>query len=53
MPQITTTTADDYNKVHFAVMAIEASAKQQQVSGKVMYDRLKAQDLIHRRLFQY
>lgn len=53
MPLITTNTADDFNKVHFAVMAIEASAKQQQVSGKVMYDRLKAQDLIHRRLFQY
>ena len=32
-----------YKKIHFAVMAIEASAKKAQTSGKVMHDRLKAQ----------
>ena len=34
-------------------MAIEASAKKAQTSGKTMYDRLKAQGLIHKRLFTH
>lgn len=42
-----------YRKVHFAVMVVEAAAKKQQVKGEVMYQRLKAQDLIHQRLLQH
>ncbi len=42
-----------YKKVHFAVMAIEASAKKQNVSGDEIYRRLKAQDLISQRLFRH
>ena len=44
---------DTYRKVHFAVMAIEASAKKEKISGKRMHDRLKRQGLIHKRLFKY
>ena len=32
-----------YQKVHFAVMAIEACAQKACMSGKAMYDRLKRQ----------
>ncbi len=42
-----------YNKIHFAVMAIEASAKKVGTTGKSMYDRLKTQGLIHKRLFRH
>lgn len=42
-----------YRKIHFAVMAIEASAKKADISGKEMYDRLKKQGLIHKRLLKY
>lgn len=45
--------SETYRKVHFAVMAIEASAKRQNVSGKEMHRRLKKQGLIHRRLFRH
>lgn len=45
------TPSDTYRKVHFAVMAIEASAKKQRLSGQEMYRRLRAQGLIHDRLF--
>ena len=44
---------DTYKKIHFAVMAIEASAKKAQTSGKIMHDRLKAQGLIHKRLLTH
>ena len=36
---------DTYKKIHFAVMAIEASAK--------MHDRQKRQGLIHKRLLRH
>ena len=39
-----------YNRVHFAVMAIESAALKMHVSGREMHDRLKAQGLIHNRL---
>ena len=42
-----------YRKLHFAVMVIEAAAKMQKVTGDVMYQRLKAQDLISQRLLQH
>jgi hypothetical protein len=42
-----------YRKLHFAVMVIEAAAKMQKVTGDVMYQRLKAQDLIRQRLLQH
>ncbi|MBQ8593876.1 MAG: DUF3791 domain-containing protein [Bacteroidaceae bacterium] len=45
--------SEAYQKVHFAVMAIEASAKKQKISGQRMYQRLKQQDLIHKRLFRH
>ena len=44
---------DIFRKVHFAVMAIEASAKKVHISGKEMHDRLQAQDLIRKRLFKH
>ena len=47
------TQSELYKKLHFAVMAIEATAKKQQVSGDEMYRRLKAQDLIRQRLFRH
>ncbi len=47
------TQSELYKKLHFAVMAIEATAKNQQVSGDEMYRRLKAQDLIRQRLFRH
>ena len=37
-------------RILFAVMAIESGARKLGVSGQVMHDRLKAQDLIHNRL---
>ena len=42
-----------YKKVHFVVMAIEASARKAHISGKEMYDRLESQHLIHKRLFRH
>lgn len=44
---------DTYRKIHFAVMAIEASAKKEKISGKEMHDRLMLQDLIRKRLFRF
>ena len=44
---------DTYKKIHFAVMAIEANAKKAHLSGKEMHDRLKRQDLIHKRLLRH
>ena len=44
---------DTYKKIHFAVMAIEASAKKAHLSGKEMHDRLKRQGLIRKRLFRH
>ena len=45
--------SETYRKVHFAVMAIEASAKKLHLSGHEMYRRLRAQGLIHNRLFRH
>ena len=45
--------SDTYRKVHFAVMAIEASAAKARTSGKEIHDRLRQQRLIHGRLFKY
>ena len=50
---MTKTQEEKYRKVHFAVMAIEASAKKRRVSGHAMYSRLKKQDLVHQRLFKH
>ena len=47
------TSSEIYRKVHFAVMAIEASAKKQRLSGQEMYRRLRAQGLINDRLFRH
>lgn len=44
---------EKYRKIHFAVMAIEASAKKRKVSGQAMYRRLKRQDLVSQRLIQH
>lgn len=44
---------DTYNKIHFAVMAIESAAKQACISGREMHERLKRKDLINKRLFRY
>lgn len=53
IPMTTQLSTDTYRQVHFAVMAIEASAKKEKISGREMHDRLKLQDLIHKRLFRY
>ena len=50
---MTSNQSEIYKKVHFAVMAIEASAQKQNISGQEMYLRLKVQDLIHNRLFRH
>ena len=42
-----------YRRIHFAVMAIEGSAKRLNVSGDVMFSRLKKQDIIHSRLLKH
>lgn len=42
-----------YRKIHFAVMAIEGSAKKLNVPGHVMFNRLKKQDIIHSRLLKH
>jgi len=42
-----------YKKIHFAVMAIEASAQKANLSGREMHDRLKRQGLIHNRLLRH
>lgn len=39
-----------YDRIHFAVMAIEGGARRMRISGRKMHDRLKAQNLIHERL---
>ena len=46
-------TNETYKKIHFAVMAIEASARKANISGRDMHDRLLHQGLIHKRLFRY
>lgn len=43
---------DTYNRIHFAVMAIESGARKMGISGREMHDRLKQQGLIHRRLIK-
>lgn len=48
-----TNTIEQYQKIHFTIMAIEASAKKINISGQEMYNRLKRQDLINRRLLKY
>ena len=45
--------SETYRKVHFAIMAIEASAKRENLSGQQMHNRLKQQGLIHDRLFRH
>lgn len=42
-----------FRKIHFAVMAIEGSAKRLNVPGDVMFKRLKEQDIIHSRLLKH
>lgn len=40
-------------RIHFAVMAIEGSAKKLNVPGNVMFNRLKEQNIIHSRLLKH
>ena len=42
-----------FRRIHFAVMAIEGSAKRLNVPGDVMFKRLKEQDIIHSRLLKH
>ena len=44
---------ETYKRVHFAVMAIEASAQKAHLTGWEMHDRLKRQNLIHKRLLRH
>ena len=50
---MTATQDKAYRKIHFAVMAIEASARKAHTTSKDMHDRLKAQGLIHKRLLKH
>ena len=45
--------AKRFRRIHFAVMAIEGSAKRLNVPGDVMFKRLKEQDIIHSRLLKH
>ena len=45
-----TTRNEMFDRIHFAVMAIESGARKLHISGQKMHNRLKAQDLIHNRL---
>ena len=42
-----------YRRIHFAIMAIEGSAKRLNVPGDGMFNRLKKQDIIHSRLLKH
>ena len=42
-----------FRRIHFAVMAIEGSAKRLNLPGDVMFNRLKEQDIIHSRLLKH
>ena len=42
-----------FRRIHFAVMAIEGSAKRLNLPGDVMFKRLKEQDIIHSRLLKH
>lgn len=41
----------DGRRIHFAVMAIESAARSLGITSREMHSRLKAQGLIHMRLF--
>lgn len=42
-----------YRRIHFAVMAIEGTAKRLNVPGDVIFNRLKELDIIHSRLLKH
>ncbi len=42
-----------YNDIHLAIMAIESGAARLNISNAEMYQRLKAQGLIHDYLLRY
>lgn len=42
-----------YDRIHFAVMALEGGAKRLKITPKAMYRRLKKQDLIRQRLIRH
>lgn len=44
---------EKYRRIHFAVMAIEGSAKKLNISGEEMFKRLNKQDIIHSRLIKH
>lgn len=46
------TQSEAYRHVNFALMAIAGGAEKMGISEKAMYERLKAQGLVHRRLFR-
>ena len=45
--------SEKFRRIHFAVMAIEGSAKKLNLSGDKMYNRLKRQGLIKNKLFKH
>lgn len=45
--------SEAYDRIHFAMMALESGAKKLGVSPVEMHHRLKRQDLIHRRLIRH
>lgn len=46
------TQSESFRRINFALMAITGGAAKVGISDKAMYERLKAQDLVHRRLFR-
>lgn len=45
--------SEKYDRLHFAMMALESGAKRLGVTPLAMYRRLKKQDLIRQRLFRH
>ena len=45
--------SEKYRRIHFAVMAIEGSAKKLNIPGNRMFNRLKKQNLINDRLLKH
>ena len=43
----------NYDRIHFAIMALESGAKRMGITPQDMYRRLKHQNLIHERLIRH
>jgi len=53
MSETTFSRTPAYDRIHFAMMALESGAKRLGITPLAMYRRLKRQDLIHQRLMRH